>query len=87
MGSAHGRAASRTAGSALSRSASRVQSDSSALEGDRSAVSSPLRARNPTPRRLGAARVWSIQQIGMIFIQPDLPEHKLDSGKSLRVPE
>ena len=34
-------------GSARSHSASRVQSDSSALEGDRSAVSSPLRALQP----------------------------------------
>ena len=46
----------------------------------------PLRACNPTPRRLGAARVWSLVRIDMIFVQPDLPEHKLDSGKSLRVP-
>ena len=46
----------------------------------------PLRACNPTPRRLRAARVWAFERIDMIAVQPDLPEHKLDSGGSFRVP-
>ena len=46
----------------------------------------PLRACNPTPRRLRAARVWSFERIDMIAVQPDPPEHKLDSGGSFRVP-
>ena len=46
----------------------------------------PLRACNPTPRRLGAARVWTIERIDNIAIQHDPPEHKLDSGGSFRIP-
>ena len=53
------------------------------------AVRFPLRfARcNPTLQRLRALRVWTLDRVGNIAIQPDPPEHKLDSGGSFRVPE
>ena len=41
---------------------------------------------NPTPRRLRAARVWTIVHIEIIAVQPDPAEHKLDSAGSFRVP-
>ena len=41
---------------------------------------------NPTLQRLGALRVWTLARVGMIAIQPDPPNHKLDSGGSFRVP-
>ena len=51
-----------------------------------SAASRPLRACNPTPRRLGAARVWTIERTDNISIQHDPPNHKLEFGGSFRVP-
>ena len=51
----------------------------------RSAASSPLRACNPTLQRLGALRVWTLVRAGRSAIQPDLPGHKLEPIKSLRV--
>ena len=50
-------------------------------------ASRPLRARNPTPRRLRAARVWTIVRIGNIDIQPDLTGHKLEPVRSFHIPE
>ena len=52
----------------------------------RSAASTPLRARNPTLRRLGAARVWTIERVGNISIQPDPPSHKSEPGGSFFIP-
>ena len=49
-------------------------------------ASSPLRARNPTPRRLGAARVWTLARVDSIAIQPDLTGHKSEPVRSFRVP-
>ena len=49
-------------------------------------IATPLRACNPTLQRLGALRVWTIDIADSIDIQPDPPEHKLDSGGSFRVP-
>ena len=49
-------------------------------------ASTPLRARNPTPRRLGAARVWTIERVDNIAIQPDLTGHKSEPVRSFRVP-
>ena len=51
-----------------------------------------LRARNPTPRRLGALRIWTIVQVGMVAVQPDLPGqpqcglHLSEPVKSPRIP-
>ena len=49
-------------------------------------ASSPLRARNPTPRRLRAARVWTLVRVGNISIQHDLTGHKSEPVRSFRVP-
>ena len=49
-------------------------------------ASTPLRARNPTLRRLGAARVWTLARIGNISIQHDLTGHKSEPVRSFRVP-
>ena len=59
-------------------------------------AAAPLRARNPaaephshrsarvnpTPRRLGAARVWTIERVGAISIQHDPAGHKLEPAGS-----
>ena len=67
-------------------SAPRTQPDSSPLAGGRGAASTPLRACNPTLRRLRAARVWTIVHIGNIAMQPDLTGHKSESGRSFLIP-
>ena len=53
----------------------------------------PLRACNPTPRRLGAARVWTLVRIGAFIFphdltgQPQCGIHLLEPLKSPIVPE
>ena len=58
------------------------------MPGRRPAVpaSTPLRAHNPTPRRLGAARVWTFERIDIIAIQHDPSGHRLEPDGSFRVP-
>ena len=67
---------------------SRGRLDFLAQSGGRWGVLSHHFARcNPTLQRLGALRVWTLARVGMIAIQPDPAEHKLDSAGSFRVPE